>query len=758
MMTSPVSGSSGPVAARPSDAFACLHPGVQRWVHRQGWDQLRGIQEQAIRAIIEGGTDVIISAGTARGKTEAAFLPLCSRVAAEPGTSVRVLCVSPLKALINDQYERLERLCEDAGIPIHRWHGDVAATAKARAVKEPGGLLLITPESLEALFVRKSGKLATLFGDLDHVVVDELHAFVGSERGRQLQSLLHRIELAVRRRVPRIGLSATIGDMDLASEFLRVGGGAEVCRIVDADAGDPLKLQVRGYRATSEPPASGDGKAEPGGDVQDIAAHLFKTLRGADNLVFANRRGDVEVYADLLRRLSERAKVPNEFHPHHGSLSKELREEAEARLKDKRLPVTVVCTSTLELGIDVGDVKSVAQLGPPPSVASMRQRLGRSGRRGEPAILRIYVREQAIDTRTPPTDAIRVGLVQSIAMVDLLLERWCEPPAGQAPHLSTLVHQILSVLAQHGGARAPELWRALCGSGPFRAVDQPRFGALLRGLGTHDLITQDGDGTLVMGLAGERLVNHYSFWAVFSTPVEYRLVAQGRSLGTLPIDHAVGEGSFLIFGGRRWRVVAVDGARKVVDLVPAPGGKAPVFGGHGAQVHDTVRRSMQEVYQGLAIPTYLDEVAIDLLAEARTQFDRLGLRERTLVAFGRDTVVFPWCGDRALDTLVLALQTRGLQVARDAASFTVVDEPPEAVADQLQALAASGIPDIVSLASIVRVKAREKFHAYLPELLLDEDFAATWLDLEGAQFALERLITGSYACVLLPGSMPGVDD
>jgi len=224
------------------------------------------------------------------------------------------------------------------------------------------------------------------------------------------------------------------------------------------------------------------------GSIYAISNSVYDSLRGTSNLIFANSRARVETVADLLRRKCEINRVPNEFWPHHGSLSKELREDAEAAIKDKSRPVNVVCTSTLEMGIDIGTVNSIAQIGAPPSVASMRQRLGRSGRRGNPAILRIYIQEPEICEDTPPSDALRSDLVQSIAMVRLLIDKWNEPPSKNGLHLSTLVQQILSSIAQYGGISAIQLWQLLCGDqGPFSPVDRQMLVELLRVMGQHKL-------------------------------------------------------------------------------------------------------------------------------------------------------------------------------------------------------------------------------------------------------------------------------
>jgi len=449
-------------------AFELLDDRVKQWIWNAGWTELRDIQGAAIRSILQPRTDVIIAAATATGKTEAAFLPICSALVGKVGNrGIQTLYVSPLKALINDQYRRLTDLCQGLEIPVHRWHGDVSPGHKRKILERPSGILLITPESLEALFVLRGHLMGRFFAALGWVVIDELHAFIGTDRGRQLQSLLHRIELRVRRRIPRVGLSATLGDLTFAARFLRSagsrsGGQQAVETIVSHSEGQELLLQIRGYvEPTAQPEdAPAQSEIEVGG-VAGIADHLFRTLRGQDHLVFANSRGNVEQYADLLRRRSTAERLANEFFPHHGNLSRELREVVEERLKDPTVPTTAICTSTLELGIDIGRVASIGQIGAPFSVASLRQRLGRSGRRDQPAVLRIYIHEPEVMARSHLLDRLRAGLVQAVAMAELLIEKWCEPSIEGALHLSALVQQILSLVAEHGGVIAQDAWRAL---------------------------------------------------------------------------------------------------------------------------------------------------------------------------------------------------------------------------------------------------------------------------------------------------------
>ncbi len=257
----------------------------------------------------------------------------------------------------------------------------------------------------------------------------------------------------------------------------------------------------------------------------------------------------------MLATLSAAEQVPNEFFPHHGNLSKEYREDVENRLRSTELSTTAVCTSTLEMGIDIGSTDCRRPDRGTGSVAALRQRLGRSGRRDQPAVMRLYISETELTERTPPADQLRAQLFQTVAMTNLMLhEHWYDPPNASDLHLSTLVQQILSVIAQHGGATAAELYTNLCAQ---RAVQRTSTGkpssTLLRDLGDAELLTQSQRRTLLHGEVGDKLVNHYTFYAAFKSAEEYRLVARGRTLGSIPVDYPVLVGSLLIFAGRRWQ-------------------------------------------------------------------------------------------------------------------------------------------------------------------------------------------------------------
>lgn len=713
--------------------FYRLHPRVQQWIASKKWPSLREIQELAIPPILAGDKDVIITAATAQGKTEAAFLPVFSQLVDQPAKGIQVIGLGPLKALINDQHRRLSAIGDCLDVPVCPWHGDIGSGPKQRLLKQPAGVLLITPESLEALFVLRGQELHRLFASLSYIVIDEMHSFISIERGRQLQSLMQRVEQVVGRPVPRIGLSATLGDMSLAAEFLRPGQQERVQLVQSFAKGDELKLQLRGYRSSPTPdPDEEEDETLPPPEALDIAQHLFQSLRGEKNLIFINSRRQVERYADILRNLSAEYRVPNEFMPHHGSLSKELRAEAEEALKRDH-PVNVICTMTLEMGIDVGAVQSIAQIGPPSSVASTRQRLGRSGRRaGDPAIMRVYVSVPQLYSYTSPEQALYPDLVQAIAIINLLLEGWYEPPIAGRLHISTLIQQLLSSIAQQGGIRADQAWHDFCEEGPFQEMEQGLFIKLLRCLGERDLIQQSQDGLLLLGLKGERLVNHYTFYTAFSTTEEYRISTPENVLGTLPTSMPIAEEMVLLFAGRRWQVQSVDSEKQVVMVVPADGeGQAPRFGGSSGFVHDRVRQTMREIYRSTDMPVYLDETAKTLLKEARTQFRGCGLDQEYIVGEDEQVLLFPWRGSLVMNTLQMLLLDSGLKASQEGLAIKVKGVEPDELMPYLQSLVNLGPANPLRLADVVRTKRSEKYDWVLTDELLNHNYVARFFDPQG---------------------------
>lgn len=716
-----------------SRAFLQLDSRIQRYLWAEGWGELRDVQEQAIPLILPADRDVIVAASTASGKTEAAFLPALTHLLAQPDEGL-IVYISPLKALINDQFSRLERLCEGLEIPVWPWHGDITATSKRKFVQKPSGVLLITPESLEATLCNRGTAIAALFKQTAFFVIDELHAFIGTERGKQLQSLMHRIDVAIGRAIPRIGLSATLGDMSLAAQFLRPG--SPVALVEAASTGSELLILVKGFE---EPAAKRDvGRSDSDEELAPsaIATHLFKVLRGTNNLIFPNSRREVERYTHLLNVMCDDARVSKEFWPHHGSLSKEIRYETEVALKQREHAATAVCTSTLELGIDIGAVKSVVQIGTPPSVASLRQRLGRSGRReGEPAILRGYVIEDALNDKSDLAAQLRLDTVQTAASISLLLENWFEPPAIRGMHYSTLVQQLLSSIAQHGGMQAAHAFRLLCTSpGPFDRVSTQGFIELLRVLGEREILSQDHSGLLLAGRLGDKIVNHYSFFAAFTTDEEFRIISRGKPLGTLPVSQMMTPGQRILFGGRTWLIDEIDEQHKTIHVSPAKGGAPPLFNGSGARVHTRVRQRMRELYLGKDSLPFLDTTAQRFLDEGRKAFKTQTLGDLFLLDQGSYAILLTWLGDPANEAIACLLASRGFQtsIGRLGVEVQRSGRSLEDIQDTLRKIALSPVPSVDELLERASNLERQKWDGLLSPHLLRHTYASSNLDIDEA--------------------------
>ena len=721
-----------------SSSFFLLDKRIQRWIWDSGWDELKDIQEQSIPLILAGKKDVILAAATASGKTEAAFLPILTRMLQEPEIGC-VLYISPLKALINDQWGRLEPLCEKLEIPVTPWHGDIGATKKKKFLQSQKGVVLITPESIEAMLMLRGHQIPSIFENLRYIVIDELHAFMGSERGKQLQSQMHRLDVALKRTTPRIALSATLGDMNKAAEFLRPKS-LVMCEIVESKSDvRELRMMIKGYVQNGE-----DRSA-----LSMVSEHLFEKLRGSNNLIFPNSRQKVEFLVDQLREKSEHLGVENEFFPHHGNLSKEIREETELTLKSKGF-ATGVCTNTLELGIDIGAIKNVAQIGCAPSVSSLRQRLGRSGRRkGEPAILWGYAIEEEVDTDAQIYVRLRENLIQLIAQIRLLIQSWYEPPRIENLHLSTFIQQLLSLVAQHGGLNAATAWQILCESGLFNNLSKQDFILLLRELGNKEILMQTPNGLLLHGAVGEKIVNHYKFYATFMDEIEYRVVNGHRTLGTLSDGQSFEIDDYIIFAGKRWSVRGVDLERKILDVIPAPAGRVPNFEGGGGMIDDRVRQEMFCVLCETASIPFLDKNAANLLSEARLEFQRMSLGEtpQTLFNCGDKILMFPWRGSRVIKTICLILKIHGIE-AHGCGSFSAseslyieVKTSESILLILLQKIINLPVPDEIDLVANVLSKQQEKWDHLLPEPLLSKNYASAMLDVDGAIETLKETIT-----------------
>lgn len=713
------------------DAYKKLDIRIQKWIFKQGWPNLREIQSKAVEPILAGDKDVLISASTAAGKTEAFFLPACTTIA-DQENGFGILYISPLKALINDQYRRLEELSDMLDMQVTPWHGDSLQSKKKKAKAHPSGILLITPESLESLLVRESGWVKQSFSPLKYICIDEFHVFIGTERGQHLLSLLNRLEHLLDRYdspIPRVALSATLGDLETVPQLLRPNKSLSCETITGSKSQNTLKVQVKGY---IEPADLMQNDTLMSAEYQ-ICQEIYQRCRGGSHLVFANSRRRTESVAAQLADFSEADVVPNEFFPHHGSLVKEIREDLEARLQKETLPTTAICTMTLELGIDIGKVNSVVQVTAPHSVSSLRQRLGRSGRRNSPAILSMLIAEKELGTDPNLVDSLRLELVQSLAMIRLLIVgNWFEPADTSQMHLSTFLHQILAVISQWGSIRVDQLYTLLCVQGPFKKITAQHYKQLLSHMGATQLIQQVNSGELVLGAEGERLVSSYTFYAVFKAPEEYRVVAGNKTLGTIPVDTMVLKDQHVVFAGRRWKVTDIEDSKKIIYVTATKVGNPPRFGGSGMSIHDVVRQEMLSIYSsgdyridvGSQKIDFIDNTARQLFREGTDFFKEFDMTNRRILQSGKHCYLFSWMGDKVVNTLTILLTQQGFAAASFGGVIEIQNAFKEDVVSCLLDSVKGSMPTEIELANVLTIEQKriEKYDDLLPDSLLSQGF------------------------------------
>ena len=531
-----------------SSSFSLLHEEIQKWIYTQRWNELRAAQVDAIKAIRAGSSDLVICAPTASGKTEAAFLPLLSNLLdLKKNQKGYIFYIAPLKALINDQCERLKSICSDCYIDIVPWHGDVSQSIKARGLESDRAVFLITPESVEAMLVNKPLIARRIFKDTCSIVIDEFHSFVGTDRGEQLLSLLNRLEKKGNNKPRRIALSATLGDVDLIKKIINPITPNSVVDIDSSKGSDySIKLIIKGYEnylSQEDTEEAEYSKSEFSQPMTLVIKDIYKQ-RNNTNLVFPNSRKRVEEIVDGGNLLCSEANLPKVFYAHHGFLSKDIREDIEVTARAGERPMTICCTSTLEMGIDIGNVDTVFQVGAPPSVSSLRQRLGRSGRRGKSPVLRTSIIERTLGSQSSYEDLMRESLLQAISCLSLIKDDWYESPERDGISLSIIAHQILAIIAQEGGSSASILWGYLSNNSLYK-LSKETFKQILYSLSNEDLIIQMKSGMLHLSEKGERCTNNYDFYSVFLTEEEYQIFSQDRRIGSIPIRSMLAVGDYL---------------------------------------------------------------------------------------------------------------------------------------------------------------------------------------------------------------------
>ncbi|QIR37006.1 DEAD/DEAH box helicase [Tolypothrix sp. PCC 7910] len=625
-----------------SDIFNRLAPFIQEYIYEHNWTELRPAQIAACKVIFDTDAHLLVAAATAAGKTEAAFLPVVTQLHEKPSNTIGALYIGPIKALINDQFERLNGLLKAADIPVWHWHGDVSQSHKNKLLKNPKGILQITPESLESLLVNKHHELTRLFGDLRFVVIDEIHAFMGSERGCQIICQLQRLANITQTQPRRIGLSATLGDYSMAEDWLRSGTENLVITPKIEVGKRQIKLAVEHFYLNDEVDEI---------EVTPYDRYLFNLSKSRKCLIFANNRTQTESVIASLRRIAVEQTSPDIYHVHHGSISASLRQQAENAMREPHNPAVTAATLTLELGIDIGHLERVIQLDSPLSVASFLQRLGRTGRRGEAADMRFVCAETQPLLEASLPEQIPWQLLQCIAIIQLYLEeRWIEPIKPVKYPLSLLYHQTMSILVATGELSPAALAKQIFSLPPFAEISPEDFKLLLRYLIDIDHIHKTETGKLIIGLSGEKIVNKFQFYAVFADSQEYTVKQGGTEIGSILKPPPVGNQFAL--AGRTWEVVEIDFKKRVITAKPVEG-KASIYwrGGSGI-IHTKVLQRMRQVLLEDLEYSYLQTNALQALQSTRELFRKAGLDKQNILLLEKGKCcIFPWMGTLAYRTL-----------------------------------------------------------------------------------------------------------
>lgn len=684
--------------------FDRLSPALQyQIVNGLGFRGLRPVQELAIDPVLDGKSCVVL-APTAGGKTEAAFFPTLSRMDSEDWRPVSVLYVAPIRALLNDQEQRVERYCGLIGRRAFKWHGDTSDSERRRFVGDPADVLLTTPESLEVMLMSRSVPARRLFQHLRSVIIDEAHAFVGDDRGAHLAAVLERLSRVCGQDLQRIALSATVGNPEDVLAWLC--GGSRRERAV---------VRAPGDRAAPELTLDFVGSEE---NAAKVSAELHP---GKKRLVFVDSRRGVEQIGRALRGRGVDTYVT------HSSLSADERHQAERAFAEGR-DCVIVATSALELGIDIGDLDHVLQVGCPSTVASFLQRLGRSGRReGSRANFTFLV---------PKPDQ----LLQAAALLRLHARGYVEPVRTPRWAIHVLAHQIIALSIQEGGIPESDWWGWVSTSAGFSGISDEDRAALIEHMLGEGILVRDG-GRLSIGPQGERLYGFRNFmelYAVFSTPRILTVLHGAQEIGTIETafveQQEPGQLTFTL-AARTWRAVHLDLAHGLVRVEPVQDGRHARWSGRPTLLGRELCQAIRDVLVSSDLDPWWSRRATAKLEELRAEHEFLAGAEVPLEKDAGGYRLWNFAGGRANNVLARTVEgILGEKVTSGNLSIGFRESAAQgevAIRQALETLGAEGRPDhrdALAYAAGLEDVRLSKFQPCLPPRLEAEYLAETLAD------------------------------
>lgn len=714
-----------------TNAYDRIAPFIQEYIYKERWHELRDIQVAACKVIFDSDANLLLSSGTASGKTEAAFLPVLTDLYNNPSNSVGVLYISPLKALINDQFERLDGLLEYSNIPVWKWHGDVSQNKKQKLLNRPYGVMQTTPESLEALIMKKSANVITLFSDLRYIIIDEVHYFMDSPRGIQLLSILERIQRLTNIIPRRIGLSATLGNYNNAETWLSSGTNR---KCITPSVGDPkrtIKLFLDYY------PLHKDGEIVIGED--EYINFLYSVTNKKKCIVFSNSRTEVEYNIAMLKHIDRTNCGANKYMVHHGNISTALREDTERAMRESEVPITTGATVTLELGIDIGSLERIVQTGSPFTVSSFVQRLGRCGRKTSVSEM-CFVFKGFEPSKKDIVHSINWGFLKCIAIIQLYIEeRWIEPISTPKLPYSILYHQTMSIMYSSAELSPAMLAMKVLTLSVFKNITQEDYKIFLNYLLSIGHLEKTEKNTLIVGLKAEPILNNFEFYSVFTTPKEYSVRHESEEIGTVHQKYPIGE-SFCL-AGFSWRVKDIDEDSNCIYVERIEGISSNMWFTDCYTIIETkIMKKIRELLKSEDNYSYLSQNSKHLLNQIRYEAQYANIIDTPIVKTSdKGFYIFPWVGTKAMNVLYLFFKSEGfnvtcLQFAFLPLCLQIDGESDENRIREVYNKAKTANIDINSFSlNGEEIDLGGKYNRYVDPYLIKKEFLADYLDVQDLQ-------------------------
>lgn len=562
------------------NGYDLLRKEIRQYIYDEDWDSLRGIQEASIKHVHDTENNLILAAPTASGKTEAAFLPAINSIK-DWASGLKIVYISPLIALINDQFRRIYELCGYMDIPVTSWHGEASRAKKNKLLKKPRGILLITPESIEAMLSLRPGEAKGLFRGTEWIIVDEIHSFLENNRGIQLRSLIERIELYMEKEPRFIGMSATLNRED----YKKVKNFFISDRVTDVlldSSQNPLEATKSYYKSNMKR------------ESREALEEMYDYSQRESMLIFPNSRGEVERLAVGLSKLGRQRGSDTRYFAHHSSVSKDMRLNAEEFAKSSRGKLfTICCTSTLELGMDIGSVDSIVQYNAPHSVASLAQRLGRSGRTTRKNILHFIATDEW-------------SLLQGLAALSLYEEGLVDRFDYIIKPYDVLAHQIISILLENTGMPVKNLKNINKNFRCWQDIEDDEYFELLEYLIKRNYI-EILENEAITGIKTEKLLRGSDFFTHFETENNFSVYNSQRKIGEIPLSPGVQTGVNIFLAAQIWKITDIELKSKKIYVNRAVDGNPPIFLGNGANVTNEIRNRMKVILENENYWIYYNE-------------------------------------------------------------------------------------------------------------------------------------------------------